>query len=445
MAAVLPPGPRTPAFWQTYRFVFDPHAYARQVRAKYGDALRFRAFIGEGIAVFDPALAKEVFAAPPEAVATSPMLESLFGPNAVIAVSGEPHKRLRKLLNPPFHGAQVKGFLAAMQRAIRAGLGRFEAAAQTGEILVLTDVTQSLALDVIIETIFGEDRFDRLEARRVLSGIIRAFSPILAGGTVLHKRWFPPYRRLVARRADFDRWVDRLLEARQASGAKKRDVLGVLLDARYEDGAPMTAPELRDQLVTLLLAGHETSAIAIAWAVYWLLETPPALARLRGEVDALGDDPPPEALVKLEYLDAIVCETLRIEPIVTDVVRVCRAPFRLGPWRLEPGHVMAVMVGSILRDGRVYDRPTEFRPERFLDKRFAPTEFLPFGGGARRCLGAAFAQSELMIAVAEIAARWELAYAGNAPERGVRKNITMGPKSGVRIRVRGKRTRAPRG
>jgi cytochrome P450 len=439
---MLPPGPRTPALWQTYQFVTNPYAYMRRVKGAYGDVATFRSLVGRGVAVFEANLAREVFAAPPDTFETSSLLESLFGSSAVIAASGEPHKKLRKLLNPRFHGQQVKGFLAAMQRAIRARFDAFERAATTGQTLVMTDVSQAIALDVIIETVFGAGDLDRTVARNVLLGAVRGFTPAIVGGTTFHKPWFPPWRRFVRSRDAFDRWVASVVRERRArgDGAAGDDVLGVLLSARYDDGSFMEDTEVRDQLFTLLLAGHETSAIAMAWCVYYLLRNPGALTRLRAEIDTLGPDAGPEAITKLRYLDAVVNEGLRIEPIVTDVIRVCREPFTIaGRWTVPKGDVVAVMIASILRDSRVFEQPDTFRPERFLEKKFGAAEFLPFGGGARRCLGAAFAQAELAIALAEIVSRWELELATATPERAIRRNVTMGPKDGVRVRVVGPR------
>jgi cytochrome P450 family 110 len=446
---MLPPGPRSPSLVQAYGFIFRSAAYTSALRAKYGDAVRFHSAIGKGVAVMDPALVREVFAAPPDTFEALPMLEPLFGFGAVIAVSGERHKKLRKLLNPRFHGAQVKGFLSVMQRVIREHVGRLERLAGTGEVFGVAEITQALALDVICETVFGEsDGLDRPAAREVLRNMVHAFHPSILGGGIFQKPWFPPWRRLLRARSAFDAWADGLIRGRRARGeeALGGDVLGVLLSARYEDGSPMDDADIRDQLITLLLAGHETSATAMAWAAYYLARAPETLARLRQELDALGPEPSPEAIVRLPYLDAVAAETLRIQPIVTDIIRVCRQPFTLAnKWTIPKGEVVAVMLVSILKDERVFPEPERFRPERFLEKKFGPAEFLPFGGGARRCLGAAFAEAELGLAIAELAQSWDLELAGEAPERATRKNLTMGPAHGVRVRIRGRRKPVARG
>jgi cytochrome P450 len=439
---MLPEGPHTPPWWQTYRYVTDPDRYARGMQKKYGDVARFHTLVGRGVAVFDSGLAREVFGAPPETFETVSVTESLFGSSAVIAVSGSTHKKLRKLLNPRFHGAQVKAFLAAMQRAIRAHTGVLDRAAGTGQVVVMSDLAQALALDVILETVFGAGDIDRERARRVLIDVIHAFSPTIVGGRALHKTWFPPWRRYLRARRVFDDWVSEVARDRRSrgDGGLGDDVLGVLLSARYDDGSAMDEVEVQDQLFTLLIAGHETSAIALAWTIYHLLRSPQVLARLRAEIDRLGPEPTLDALARLPYLDAVVSETLRVEPIVTDVARVCREPFKLGAqWTVPRGYVIAVLLVSILRDPRLFPEPERFQPERFLEKKYSASEFLPFGGGARRCLGSAFAEAELALAIAEIASRYDLELASSEPERATRRNLTMGPKHGVRVRVVRKR------
>src|ERR1700722_3606364 len=191
IARMLPPGPRTPALWQTMRFVTNPGPYGLAIRKKYGDIATFRAPFGTGVAIFESGLALEVFSAPPDTFATFPLVEALFGRTSVIAVSGAPHRKLRKLLNPRFHGAQVKGFLAAMQRAIRVHVDGLARAAGTGEVVVMGDMTQSLSLDVIIETVFGAGELDRAVAREVLIDSVHAIVPAIVGGTTFHKPWFP--------------------------------------------------------------------------------------------------------------------------------------------------------------------------------------------------------------------------------------------------------------
>lgn len=427
---MLPPGPRTPRLWQSLRYVVQPVPYVRELQEKYGDVFGLASLAGTGIAVLDPALAKEIFAAPPDTFEAIPLLRAIFGQHAVIATARSEHRRQRKLLNPPFHGARIKALYATMRTVI----DRHLLAMRPRDEVRMLDIAQALALDVILETMFGAslDGPMRARGRVLLGGTIHAFDPVLISTTKLHTRTFPVFRRYDDALRRLHAWFDEVIAGRRSTGADHPDLLGLLLAARYEDGAPLTDDELHDQLVTLLLAGHETSATALAWATYWLLREPRVLAAVREETRDLGTD----AIVKAPYLGAVVTETLRIEPIVTDVVRICREPFRLGPWTVPARGLVAVMLTTILNDPRVFPEPRSFRPERFLESRtYHVGELLPFGGGTRRCLGATFAEAELAIAIATLANHLDLVLV-EKEERSVRRNITMGPARGVRVRVR---------
>lgn len=434
---MMPPGPRTPVLWQTFRVVVTPKSHMRKMRRLYGDAIAFHTLLGKGIAVCEASLAREVFAAPPDTFETIPVTGGIFGERAVISTNGALHKKQRKLLNPPFHGPRVKALLGTMQSVVKRHLEPLASA----RVVPMTEITQAMTLDVILETVFGSSSSDvELDrGRDVLRDIIAGFAPVIMTSQIFHTSLFPPWRRYLRARAAFDVWVTRIIEQRRRSGESGDDLLGLFLVTKYDDGEPMSDAEIRDHLITLLLAGHETSAIAIAWGTYWLLREPAVLAKLRAEIEALGPSPSVEALVRLPYLGAVVSESLRIEPIVTDVVRRCRVPFKVGKWTVPAGDHVGVMASSILADERVYPEPDRFRPERFLERTYHPGEFMPFGGGQRRCLGAVFAEAELAIAIAAIATEWDLELIGDRPERAVRKNITMGPKHGVRVRVRGRR------
>jgi cytochrome P450 family 110 len=436
---MMPPGPRTPVLWQTFRFVTRPKEHTRKMQRLYGDAVKFHSLAGEGIAVFEATLAREVFAAPADTFEVVEVVPSLFGARAVIATSGALHKRQRKLLNPPFHGPRIKALLGTMQRVVRRHL---EPLATQSGVVRMADIAQAMTLDVILETVFGSGSstsVDLERGREILRDIIHSFSPVIMTSKKFHTPLFPPWRRQLRARSAFDGWVDGLITARRRKGEHGEDLLGLFLSTRYEDGDPIPDAEIRDHLITLLLAGHETSAIAISWATYWLLREPRVLLRLREEIDALGPSPSVEALARLPYLGAVGSESLRIEPVVTDVLRKCRVPMKLREWTIPAGGCVAVMLGAILEDPRIFPEPERFRPERFLERSFHAGEFLPFGGGQRRCLGAAFAEAELAIAIATIASEWELELADDRPERAVRRNITMGPARGVRIRVAGRR------
>ncbi len=435
----LPPGPRTPALWQTARFIFDPHGYTQKIVARYGDAIRTNATTGRGIAVASAELSREVFAGDPDNFEVTSLVGDIFGRRAVIATARARHRRQRKLMNPRFHGARIKSFLAAMQRVTDTHLAT--RAATPDAVLVMNLLTQSLTVDIILETIFGADPgLDRARGRTILTEAVGAVTPSVIGSRYLRRGWFAPWRNFEAARGRFDAWIDEMLAARKARGETGDDMLGLLLDARDEDGAPMDDAEIRDQMFTLLVAGHETTATAISWGVYYLARQPEVLAKLRAELDALGPQASPESIAKAPYLSAIGSASLRIAPVVTDVVRVCRNDFPLGGYVVPAGQTIFVLLCAVLRDPRLFPEPTVFRPERFLERTFTAAEFAPFGGGSRRCLGAAFAESEMALVLASIARDWDVTLADSEPEECVRRNLTMGPKHGVRVRLRRRAT-----
>jgi cytochrome P450 family 110 len=436
---VLPPGPRSPAWLQTARFVRNPRAFTRDMCNRFGDAVRFHMINGRGVAFASPSLAREVFAADPETFGSSAMLSSLFGRHSLLATSQSTHRRQRKLLAPYFHGARIKSVFEGMRRVVRAHATALGKAARDQAVVVIRDLAQAATLDVILESVFGADpELDRPAARTVLVDLVHAITPSIAVSPKINKPLYPPWRRFLRRRAAFDAWVDRQL-VRRRRGRAGDDVLGMLVDARYDDGECISDAEIRDQLMTLLLAGHETSAVAISWGVYWLLKYPATLEALRRAIDPLGGDASAEALARLPYLDAVVAETLRVEPVVVSIERLCRRPLRVGPWTVPEGEIAVVNLLAILGDPDVFPEPGLFRPERFLQRQYSAAEFVPFGGGQRRCLGAAFAEAEIAIALGTILGDWNLELASTKPERAVRRNVTMGPAGGVRVRVLGRR------
>jgi len=439
---MLPPGPSTPAIWQTLRYATDPRAYSRAVIERFGATTRFRALNGDGIVVADPELAREVFGMNADAFDVPPALADVFGAASVLANAGAEHRRQRKLLNGSFGPARLKVLAATVERVVGEHLEeQLRPALASGAAVRMTDLAQDLTLDVILGAVVGGRRFDRAEGRTVLKEVLASLAPAAIFSAILRTPLFPPWRRFLKKRAAFDAWVDRHIEGRRRDPADADDLLQALLESRYESGEPMSDAEIRDQLFTMLLAGHETTAIALAWGVYWMAREPAALARLREEQGGAAGSPP-EAIARLPYLSAFARETLRIEPVVTDVARRCVKPVSLGAWTVPPGEGIVINICAIHGDPAVYPEPERFRPERFLERTFHAGEFIPFGGGTRRCLGAAFAEMELAIGLAAIARGWDLALADDRPERSVRRNITMAPERGVRVRVIGERAAA---
>jgi cytochrome P450 family 135 len=428
-ASPLPPGPRLPRWVQTAGFLFAPVPWIEACRRRYGDVVTFRSLFDPGfVMVFDPELVKQVFRGPPErlhAGEANAVLGPVVGERSVLLLDGADHLRQRKLLLPPFHGQRMRAYEAVMRQAADRAIDSWP----VGRAFTLLPSMQSLTLEVIARAVFGVDEGSR---QRELTQRIRAMIDPVATRFGLVMLIISGGRR-ASRQEQFEkrrRRVDEMIyqeiaRRRQAPDIEAReDVLSMLLLARDEDGRPMTDGELRDELVTLLVAGHETTATALAWAFELLRRNPLVLERARAAV-AEGDD---------GYLDALVKETLRIRPVISGVGRVVREePYEVGGHLIPPGTEINPSIAAIHRRADRYPRVEAFRPERFLEPG-APDNYswIPFGGGTRRCLGASFASFEMRVVISRVLERASLRPVGRRPERGVRRGITFVPKRGVR-------------
>jgi cytochrome P450 len=429
--ASMPPGPPLPRWLQTLAFIFTPVRFIEACRRRYGDLVTLRTLMDPGfVMVFDPELVKQVFRGPPDrlrAGEANAVLGPVVGERSVLLLDGSEHMRQRRLLLPPFHGERMRAY----ERVMREAADREIDAWPVGEPFALLPSMQSLTLEVIMRAVFGVVEGPRREElKRRVRGMIAPtatrFGVLLLAlsggrfGTAAGDR-FEERRRLV------DELIfDEIAKRRAAPDLEQReDILSMLLLARDEEGREMTDRELRDELVTLLVAGHETTATALSWAFELLLRSPSVLDRLRRELTD-GDD---------GYLQAVVKEALRVRPVIAGVGRVVRgAPYELGGYILAPGTEINPSIAGIHRRADRYPQPREFRPERFLGSDAPDTyTWLPFGGGTRRCLGASFAIFEIGVVIRRVLARAELAPAEDRPERGVRKGITFVPEHGARV------------
>jgi cytochrome P450 family 110 len=414
---------------------------------RFGDLFTLRVPVGNLVLVSDPACIKPIFTGDPElfrAGEVNLILEPVLGENSVLTLDGKAHLRQRKLMLPPFHGERMRLYGATMQKITEANIATWP----EGRVFALHEHAQQITLEVILRTVFGVDERAKVEALRAaltrlmgMAGSVRAAFLLVP---VLRRDLgpFTPYRRFRDNLAAADALVHAQIAQRRAQAkdpaVRRDDVLSLLLQARDEDGQPLGDDELRDELMTLLIAGHETTATALCWAFECVLSTPRVHAQLRAELDAVlaGGALGPEHLPRLEYLEATIAEALRLRPVVPLVGRKLRAPFRLKDYLLPPGTMVAPSIYLTHRRPDLYPSPSEFRPERFLGTRPDPYGWFPFGGGIRRCLGMAFALYELKVMLATILSRVDLELCQAAPARVVRRAITFAPEHGTRIRVR---------
>jgi cytochrome P450 family 110 len=434
----LPPGPRS-ATLQTVAFARDPFGTLQNHARRYGDPFTLRLFTGPIVLTGSPEGIQEIFTAPPQTFTSnnSPFLAPLAGERSVLMLDGAPHRRERGLLMPPFHGARMKAYGALIQDIAL----RRAAAWRPGPPFMMQAFTQALSLEVIITAVFGARDQERVELfARIIPAYFQAFTSLLVYFPPLRRPFggMGPWSRFTKVAARFEQLLREEIAARRGDVQARDDILSLLLAARDEDGSAMSDEALRDELKTLLLAGHETTAIALAWAFYWLHRQPAVYHRLHAELRALGRTPDPDDLVRLPYLGAVCDEALRLYPVVGAVTRRLRQPLTLRGYTLPAGVAVGVALPVVHSDPHLYPDPHCFRPERFLERTYTPFEYVPFGGGARRCVGAAFAVYEMKIVLGSLLARHRFRLAEGAPVTPVPRTFTLGPKGGVRMSYEGR-------
>jgi len=431
----LPPGPRGSVV-QMLRYARDPLGFYADCARRFGDVFTVPTVLGPLVVCGEPEGVRSIFALPPESFSrwSTEAVSPLLGEASLLLSGGARHARDRKLLTPPFHGERMRAYGAVM----RAAALREAASWPAGSPFSMQDAGSAISIDVILRAVFGVDEAAGLdELRAALLGTLASMNPLLMLFPALRRRFggIGPYARMLRVRDRVDALIYDAIARRRAGAGEGGgdDVLGLMLSARYDDGSAMSDSEIRDQLLTIVFAGHETSGIALAWAINWLERTPPVRDRLLAELAALGEDPTPSALAAAPYLEAVCHETLRLYPVVGEVVRLLRAPLALGVWTIPAGIPVAAGIALIHARADLYPEPAAFRPERFLDRKFAPHEYLPFGGGARRCIGAAFGLYEMKVVLGTLLAHYRFTLARESPERPVMRNLAMGPKGKVRV------------
>lgn len=427
----LPPGPPS-GILAMLGMMRDPYGALARCARKFGDPFTISAFMqGPIVVTGDPAAIRSIFAADPDIYGSSgaKLMGPILGPGSVVILEGAAHRRSRKLLNPPFHGSRMRAHARLMRDAARDRSAHLV----PGVRFAVQDVAEAISLDVILQAIFGVRGTERM-ARfdRAVRDVMRSLGPFVA--FELLRRSFGgigPWAKFQRRRRDLVALVDEEIADRRSGGAEREDILSMLLAARYDDGRAMSDADVFDQLLTLVAAGHETSTITIAWAFYWLHRNLDVLERLLAEIDALDGDPEPEALARLPYLEAVVQETLRLYPIVAIATRQLEQPFELRGYQVPAGVIVGAAAGLVHYREDLYPEPERFRPERFLDKTFGPAEYFPFGGGARRCLGAAFAMYETKIVLATLLRAIRVRPVDDRPVRPAMRAAGIGPGRGV--------------
>ncbi len=351
------------------------------------------------------------------------VLRPLLGAQSLLLQQDEEHMRRRKLMLPPFHGERMRAYEHTIAEVTRAEIARWP----QGEAFRIHSSMQAITLEVIMRAVFGISDANRREAMRdgLLAVLAEAASPAAIGLTVPVLKELPHYRRFASRVAVTDELLAEEIAERRADPRleERDDILSMLVSAEFDDGTKMSDRELRDQLMTLLLAGHETTATALAWTFDLLLHTPPTLDRLVAELD--GDS--------TKYLEAVIDESLRVRPVVPMTGRLLREPATLGGYDLDANTVVFAAIYMVHTNPEVFADPFAFRPERFLEDAPETYSWIPFGGGTRRCIGAAFAELELRVVLREVLSSVALEAADPRPQRMMRRNVTLTPADGTRV------------
>jgi cytochrome P450 len=430
-APKLPPGPSSRLIAMV-RYLRDPYRSIADPWKKYGDPFTVPTFSGPIVITGDPEGVKQFFGADADqwVPVSVEAMQVLLGPGSLLLMTGAQHKSARKLLMPPFHGARMRAYGNLMRELTLARAAEIP----TGKPFSLQETTQAISLDVILGAVFGVHDRERMRAlHEAIVALIAAVRPSFVLWKSLQREFggigpYARFRRCMARTREL---IFAEIERKRAAAENGEDILTLLLEARYEDGQPIGDDELYDQLFTLVIAGHETTAITLAFACDLLLRAPDALERLRAELDGAGDDP--ETIAKLPFLDAVCSETLRIYPLVPIVSRRTTRPWNFMGRDYPAGVGFGVATSLVHRREDLYPEPEKFRPERFLERSYSAFEFFPFGGGHRRCVGAAFAVYEMKIALAALLSRHRFRLAGDEPLRLEARAATIGPRGGVRM------------
>jgi cytochrome P450 len=440
----LPRGMPLPMPLQTLLWVRYPTQVMEYCRQHYGAVFTLALPPFRLVMISDPEAIRTIFAAKTDDMRAGQfnrVLRVLVGEASVLLLDGAEHVRHRKLLMPSFHGERMRFYGDTMAEVTRRTIAEWP----EDTPFVMHTHTQEITLQIILRTVFGADEGAQLtelhdQIKRMLKPAETrlSFVPLLWLSGHPDAERYPPWSWALRQRDRVDALLYRQIAARRVDQAslERKDVLAMLLQARDEDGAAMTDEELRDELVTALAAGHETTATSLAWAFERILSHPKVHARLREEVRALGSEPDPERLATLPYLDATIKEVLRLRPVIPVVGRVLQRPYTLAGHDLPAGASIGACIYLAQRDPEVYPEPEAFRPERFLGVQPDPAAWLPFGGGIRRCVGAAFAQYEMKIVLGTMLAACDFELAQPAPAKIMRRAITFWPEGGTRVRVR---------
>lgn len=447
------PSPSTPMPLQTTQWIFDPVGYMNTNFKRYGDI--FEACVlwdntAPLIMVNEPKAVQYLLTHDTGKEFTSPgdvnkLLEPLVGKQNMMLLSGNQHRNRRQLVLPPFHGERLNVYGEIIQRISTDLIAQWP----LHDSLNIREIMQKITMQVILQAVFGLHQGERYQQLEQLLRIRLDMTGSPLASAIVFLPWlqkdygaWSPGGRLLKIAAQTDELLFAEIRERRANPDPDRvDILSMLLAARDEEGHGLTDQELRDEMMGLLVAGHETTATALTWAMYWIHSLPEVKNELLAELDAVDHPGDPAEFLKLPYLTAVCNETLRIHPVaMLTFPRRVEIPMEMCGYQLEPGMLLMGSIYLIHQREDLYPNPQQFRPERFLERKFSPYEFLPFGGGVRRCVGSALAQYEMKIVLGTLLTQCDFALLNKQPVQPGRRGVTLGQKQSVQIEKKGLRS-----
>ncbi len=431
----IPPGPN--GKWiPTLQLIRNPREAMETWVDQFGDPFLLNALNGPVVVTGREDLIRTIYGQSPEIYepfATATLIP-LMGSGSLFVLDGEEHRRERRLVMPMFHGDRMKAYGQAMQETAIEQLTRRDLSKSVLTSTLMVDIS----LEIIVRTIFGSD--DRQTAQRMIDAshrTVAAASPLIFFSVKTHRSFLglTPWDRWNKAKDTLFSLFDEAIEARKTTTSDRQDILSLLCQATYEDGQSISRDHIHAELMTFLFAGHETTALSMTWAIYHLHRNRATLVKLQDELDSLPDLQP-STLAAAPYLKAVVQETLRIHPIVTETLRKLKTPMELGDYTIPAG--MAVASATVLahRNAQTYPEPDSFRPDRFLGRSYSPFQYMPFGGGHRRCIGAAFAGYEMAIVLGTLLKKYEFELLESKEVVPKRRSVTMGPSSKIPVAVK---------
>ncbi|MBD2694458.1 cytochrome P450 [Anabaena catenula] len=444
----LPGESQTSRFIQRLQWVFNPLQLMETSAKIHGDFFTLRLSTEQPLVfISNPEAIQEIFTTPPEhfdAGRGNKLIKPLVGENSLLLLDGAPHQRQRRLLTPPFHGERMKAYGQIITDMTKQVISNW----QIGEPFSVRDSMQEISLRVILQAVFGLSEGERLTRLQKLTASLLDLSgsPLRSAVTFFPAlqvdlgAWSPWGIFLRRREEIYQLLYTEIQERRDNFDASRSDILSLMMSARDENGEAMTDVELRDELMTLLFAGHETTASALTWALYWIHHLPKVRETLLTELNSLGKNADFNEIFRLPYLTAVCQETLRFYPIaMITLPRMVKTPTTIMGHEFEPGVLLTPCIYLTHRRPDLYPEPDQFKPERFLERQYSQYEYIPFGGGNRTCIGMAFAMFEMKLVLATVMSHLDLTLVDNIAVKPIRRGVTLAPSGGKWLVSTGKR------